>query len=126
MSQQNHLRIDWGWFLGYLNSVFSMNSKSIKIYDNRHETLKDIQLIDYGILFTIPEHSRLCPVHPTRSSTIRTNSSKRSFLSSSRTQYISIDSSTIAAFVATHVAAREILWTQSLLFELGGPTVFPI
>eukprot|EP01031_Cornospumella_fuschlensis_P031801 gene31801-38441_t len=48
-----------------------------------------------------------------------------SFLSRSKKQTITADSSTVAEFVATHVAAKEIMWVRSLLSELGYPQVGP-
>ena len=41
------------------------------------------------------------------------------FLSLSKKQIITADSSTVAEFVATHAACQNILWAQNLLTELN-------
>ena len=41
------------------------------------------------------------------------------FLSRSKKQTVTADSSTVAEFIATHLAAKEIMWARSLLEEMG-------
>ena len=47
------------------------------------------------------------------------------FLSRSKKQTVTADSSTVAEFIATHTAAKEIMWARSLLSELGYPQMEP-
>eukprot|EP01035_Chromulina_nebulosa_P025306 gene25306-33026_t len=53
--------------------------------------------------------------------TLHIGKASGSFLSRSKKQTITADSSTVAEFVATHMAAKEIMWARSLLSELGYP-----
>ena len=48
-----------------------------------------------------------------------------SFLSRSKKQTVTADSSTVAEFIAAHVATKEIMWARSLLGELGYPQILP-
>lgn len=43
------------------------------------------------------------------------------FIWRSKKQSVTADSSTVAEFIATHTAAQEIMWTRSILGELGFP-----
>ena len=40
-------------------------------------------------------------------------------MSRSKKQTVTADSSTVAEFIATHLAAKEIMWARSLLEEMG-------
>ena len=48
-----------------------------------------------------------------------------SFLSRSKKQTITADSSTVAEFIAAHLATKEIMWARTLLAELGYPQINP-
>ena len=48
-----------------------------------------------------------------------------SFLTRSKKQTITADSSTVAEFIAAHLATKEIMWARSLLAELGYPQLNP-
>ena len=48
-----------------------------------------------------------------------------SFLTRSKKQTITADSSTVAEFIAAHLATKEIMWARSLLAELGFPQLDP-
>eukprot|EP00607_Mallomonas_marina_P008932 CAMPEP_0182421592 /NCGR_PEP_ID=MMETSP1167-20130531/6995_1 /TAXON_ID=2988 /ORGANISM="Mallomonas Sp, Strain CCMP3275" /LENGTH=545 /DNA_ID=CAMNT_0024598843 /DNA_START=210 /DNA_END=1847 /DNA_ORIENTATION=+ len=47
------------------------------------------------------------------------------FIWRSKKQTVTADSSTVAEFIATHTAAQEIMWTRSILAELGYPQEGP-
>ena len=48
-----------------------------------------------------------------------------SFLTRSKKQTITADSSTVAEFIAAHLATKEIMWARSMLAELGYPQLDP-
>ena len=48
-----------------------------------------------------------------------------SFKSLSKKQTITADSSTVAEFIGTHIAAKEIMWTRAFLKEVGHPQLSP-
>ena len=43
----------------------------------------------------------------------------------SKKQTVTTDSSTVAEFIATHLAAEEIMWARTLLEEMGHPQLEP-
>ena len=47
------------------------------------------------------------------------------FLSRSKKQTITADSSTVAELIAAHLAAKEIMWARSILAEMGYPQINP-
>ena len=47
------------------------------------------------------------------------------FLSRSKKQTVTADSSTVAEFVATHLVAKEIMWARALLGEMGHVQLAP-
>ena len=47
------------------------------------------------------------------------------FISRSKKQTVTADSSTVAEFIAAHLATKEIMWARSLLAELGHPQLEP-
>ena len=47
------------------------------------------------------------------------------FMSRSKKQTVTADSSTVAEFIATHLAAKEIMWARLLLGEMGIPQMGP-
>ena len=47
------------------------------------------------------------------------------FLSRSKKQSVTADSSTVAELIAAHLATKEIMWARSLLAELGYPQLNP-
>jgi hypothetical protein len=53
--------------------------------------------------------------------TLHIGKSSGSVCSKSKKQTITADSSTVAEFIATHVAAKEIMWARTFLMELGYP-----
>ena len=48
-----------------------------------------------------------------------------SFLSRSKEQTVTADSSTVAELITAHLATKEILWFGILLVELGYPQLYP-
>ena len=48
-----------------------------------------------------------------------------SFLTRSKKQTITADSSTVAEFIAAHLATKEIMWARAMLAELGYPQLNP-
>ena len=47
------------------------------------------------------------------------------FLSRSKKQTVTADSSTVAEFIATHLASKEVMWARALLSEMGHPQLQP-
>ena len=47
------------------------------------------------------------------------------FMARSKKQTVTADSSTVAEFIATHLAAKEIMWARTLLEEMGHPQLEP-
>ena len=47
------------------------------------------------------------------------------FLSRSKKQTLTADSSTVADFIATHLASKEVMWARALLSEMGHPQLQP-
>ena len=47
------------------------------------------------------------------------------FLSRSKKQTITADSSTVAELIAAHLATKEIMWARSMLAEMGYPQINP-
>ena len=47
------------------------------------------------------------------------------FMARSKKQTDTADSSTVAEFIATHLAAKEIMWARTLLEEMGHPQLEP-
>ena len=47
------------------------------------------------------------------------------FLSRSKQQMVTADSSTVAELIATHLVAKEIMWAGALLGEMGHPQLEP-
>ena len=47
------------------------------------------------------------------------------FLSRSKKQTVTADSSTVAEFIATHLVCKEVMWARELLSELGYPQLEP-
>ena len=47
------------------------------------------------------------------------------FLSRSKKQTVTADSSTVAELIAAHLATKEIMWARSMLAELGYPQLNP-
>ena len=47
------------------------------------------------------------------------------FLSRSKKQTVTADSSTVAEFIATHLASKEVMWARALLSEMGYPQLQP-
>ena len=47
------------------------------------------------------------------------------FLSRSKKQTVTADSSTVAEFIGTHLVTKEIMWARSLLGEMGYPQIAP-
>ena len=84
----------------------------------------------YGLVFTSDEGVVLyCTVdssygnHEDRKShsgcTLHIGPKSSAFLSRSKKQSITADSSTVAELIATHLATKEIMWAKSLLAEMG-------
>jgi len=57
--------------------------------------------------------------------TLHIGQNSGSFLTRSKKQTITADSSTVAEFIAAHLATKEIMWARSLLAELGYPQLDP-
>ena len=59
--------------------------------------------------------------------TLRIGEGSGAFLSRCRRPTVTADSSTVAEFIATHLAAKDIMWTRAILQEMGysqeNPTV---
>jgi hypothetical protein len=59
--------------------------------------------------------------------TLHVGRNSGSFHSVSKKQTITADSSTVAEFIGTHIAAKEVMWARAFLKELGfpqsGPTI---
>ena len=47
------------------------------------------------------------------------------FLSRSKKQTVTADSSTVAEFIATHLASKEVMWARALLSEMGHEQLQP-
>ena len=47
------------------------------------------------------------------------------FLARSKKQTVTADSSTVAEFIATHLASKEVMWARALLSEMGYPQLQP-
>ena len=47
------------------------------------------------------------------------------FMSCSKKQTVTADSSTVAAFIATHLASKEVMWGRALLSEMGHTQLEP-
>ena len=47
------------------------------------------------------------------------------FLSRSKKQTATTDSSTVAEFIATHLASKEVMWARALLSEMGHEQTSP-
>jgi hypothetical protein len=57
--------------------------------------------------------------------TLHLGATSGAFISRSRKQTVTADSSTVAEFIACHTAAQEIMWARSMLTELGYPQNHP-
>ena len=57
--------------------------------------------------------------------TLHIGKNSGSFLTRSKKQTITADSSTVAEFIAAHLATKEIMWARALLAELGYPQLNP-
>ena len=51
--------------------------------------------------------------------TLHIGKNSASFLTLTKKQTVLADSSTVAEYIATHLAAKQIMWTRNFLFELG-------
>jgi hypothetical protein len=91
---------------------------------------------DHGLVFFSDEGVVLyCTVdasygnHADRKShsgcTLHIGRNSSAFLSRSKKQSITADSSTVAELIATHLASKEIMWARSLLAEMGYLQVSP-
>ena len=93
---------------------------------------------DLGLCFCSGEGIKLCATvdasyacHPDMKShtgcTLHIGTRSASFLSVTKKQTITADSSTAAEFVAAHTAVKLVMWARSLLLEMGfeqqGPTI---
>ena len=47
------------------------------------------------------------------------------FLSRSKKQTVTADSSTVAEFIATHLASKDVMWARALLGEMGYAQIVP-
>ena len=57
--------------------------------------------------------------------TLHIGAGSGAFLSRSKKQTVTADSSTVAEFIATHLVCKEIMWARELLSELGYPQLEP-
>ena len=46
-------------------------------------------------------------------------------MSRSKKQTVTMDSSTVAGFIPTHLVCKEVMWARELLSELGYPQLEP-
>ena len=91
---------------------------------------------DLGLTFSSQEGVNLCATvdssygsHEDRKShsacTLHIGRESGAFLSRSKKQTITADSSTVAEFIAAHLATKEVMWARAMLAELGYPQVNP-
>ena len=57
--------------------------------------------------------------------TLHIGAGSGAFVSRSKKQTVTADSSTVAEFIATHLVCKEVMWARELLSELGYPQLEP-
>ena len=57
--------------------------------------------------------------------TLHIGAGSGAFMSRSKKQTVTADSSTVAEFIATHLVCKEVMWARELLSELGYPQLEP-